>query len=77
MEIDEEIKNKIDHLSTIIVEELKKKNCVFMNFQIEEEISTKASSERTENNQDYYLFRNKSEEVNENQSNKVLTPHSF
>ena len=31
----------------------------FYNFQIEEEISTKASSERTENNQDYYLFRNK------------------
>ena len=42
----------------------------FYNFQIEEEISTKASSERTENNQDYYLFRNKLEEGNENQSNK-------
>ena len=42
----------------------------FYNFQIEEEISTKASSERTENNQDYYLFRNKLEEWNENQSNK-------
>ena len=39
MEIDDEIKNKINHLSTIIVKELKEKNCIFMNFQIEEEYS--------------------------------------
>lgn len=39
MEIDEEIKNKIDHLSTVIVKALKESNTVFMNFQIEEEYS--------------------------------------
>lgn len=39
MEIDEEIKNKINHLATIIVKELKEKNSVFMNLQIEEEYS--------------------------------------
>lgn len=37
--MEEEIKNKIDHLSTIIVRELKEKNSVFMNIQIEEEYS--------------------------------------
>lgn len=38
-EIDEEIKEKIDHLSTLIVEGLKKKNSIFMNMQIQEEFS--------------------------------------
>lgn len=39
IEIDEEIKNKIDHLSTLIVKGLKEKNSVFMNIQVEEEYS--------------------------------------
>ena len=39
MEIDEEIKTKIDLLSTIIVQGLKEKNCVFINIPIEEEFS--------------------------------------
>ena len=39
IEIDEEIKKKIDHLSTIIVKGLKEKNCVLINIQIEEEYS--------------------------------------
>ena len=42
----------------------------FYNLKIEEEISTKASSERNENNQDYDLFKNKLEEMKENESNK-------
>jgi len=42
----------------------------FYNLKIEEEISTKASSERNENNQDYDLFKNKLEEINETQGNK-------
>ena len=37
--MEEEIKKKIDHLATIIVRELKEKNSVFMNIQIEEEYS--------------------------------------
>lgn len=39
MEIDEEIKNKIDQISTIIVNGLKQKGSVFINIQIEEEYS--------------------------------------
>lgn len=39
IEIDEEIKNKIDHLATMIVGELKEKSSVFINIQIEEEYS--------------------------------------
>lgn len=39
MEIDEEIKDKIDHLATVIVTNLKEKNSVLMNIQIEEEYS--------------------------------------
>lgn len=39
MEIDEEIKEKINHLSTVIVDNLKINSSVFMNFQIEEEYS--------------------------------------
>ena len=39
MEIDEEIKNKIDQLSTVIVSTLLDSGNVFMNIQIEEEYS--------------------------------------
>lgn len=39
MEIDEEIKNKIDALASIIVSGLKTNNSVFVNIQIEEEYS--------------------------------------
>lgn len=39
MEIDEEIKNKIDHLATVIVTNLKEKSSLLMNIQIEEEYS--------------------------------------
>jgi hypothetical protein len=39
MEIDEEIKNKIDQLSTTIVNGLLQKGSVFINIQIEEEYS--------------------------------------
>lgn len=39
MEIDEEIKNRIDQLSTVIVSALKENNSVLMNIQIEEEYS--------------------------------------
>ena len=43
----------------------------FYNIQIEEEISTKASSERTKNNQESELINNlKIEAINESQSNK-------
>ena len=42
----------------------------FYNLQIEEEISTKASSERNGNNQDFEILKNKLEEINENQNNK-------
>ena len=42
----------------------------FYNLQIEEEISTKASSERNEDKQDYDLFKNKLEGTNEIQNNK-------
>ena len=37
--MDEEIKNRIQHLATLIVNGLKEKNSVFMNIQIEEEYS--------------------------------------
>ena len=39
MKIDKEIKEKIDHLSTLIVRGLKEKHSVFINIQIEEEYS--------------------------------------
>ena len=39
MEIDEEIKNKINHLASVIVQNLKNNSSVFMNLQIEEEYS--------------------------------------
>lgn len=39
MEIDKEIKEKIDQLSTIIVNSLQEKGSVFINIQIEEEWS--------------------------------------
>lgn len=39
MEIDEEIKTRIDQLSTIIVNSLRDKGSVFINIQIEEEFS--------------------------------------
>lgn len=39
MEIDKEIKNKINQLSTIIVDGLKEKSSVLINIQIEEEYS--------------------------------------
>lgn len=39
MEIDEEIKMRIDQLSTIIVNGLQHNSCVFINIQIEEEFS--------------------------------------
>lgn len=39
IEIDEEIKNKINHLADVVVQNLKINSSVFMNFQIEEEYS--------------------------------------
>lgn len=39
MEIDEEIKNKIEQYATIIVNELQSNNSVLINIQIEEELS--------------------------------------
>lgn len=39
MEIDEEVKNKIDNTAKLIVEKLKNRGSVFMNIQIEEEYS--------------------------------------
>ncbi|MDE6946276.1 MAG: hypothetical protein K2P14_03735 [Anaeroplasmataceae bacterium] len=39
MEIDEEIKSKIEHLATVIVNNLKENSSVLMNIQIEEEYS--------------------------------------
>ena len=39
IEIDEEIKNKIDDTAKLIVEKLKNRGSVFMNIQIEEEYS--------------------------------------
>ena len=39
MEIDQEIKDKIEQYATIIVDELQKNNSVLMNIQIEEEYS--------------------------------------
>ena len=39
MEIDQEIKNKIEQYTTIIVDELHKNNSVLINIQIEEEFS--------------------------------------
>jgi hypothetical protein len=39
MKIDEEIKNKINHLASVIVQNLKNNSSVFMNLQIEEEYS--------------------------------------
>ena len=39
MKIDEEIKNRIDHLANVVVQNLKTNSRVFMNFQIEEEYS--------------------------------------
>ena len=39
MEIDKEIKEKINHLADIVVQNLKINSSVFMNFQIEEEYS--------------------------------------
>ena len=39
IEIDEEIKNKIDNTAKLIVEKLKNRGSVFMNIQIEEEYS--------------------------------------
>ena len=39
MEIDKEIKDKINQLATTIVEKLKENSSVFMNIQIEEEYS--------------------------------------
>lgn len=39
MKIDEEIKRKIEHLATVIVNELMEKTSIFINLQIEEEYS--------------------------------------
>jgi len=39
MKIDEEIKEKIDNLATMVVNGLKEKNTIFANIQVEEEYS--------------------------------------